>query len=243
MTATVPTSPDLSTDDSSSPNYKTGHKVLLIDDSDRGAQMLESTLRTAGYEVTRARPGRQALVGATTSDIVLVDLDMADVDGLELLRLLRATSASRAVLALSANPREGAAVDALLAGADDFLLKPGQLGELLARISAVSRRCVAFAVHHVVVVGRISVDLDAHSVSVDDATVRLTSTQFALLACLARRAGRGVSRQQLMSEVWGETYAAVSRSLDVHIVALRNLLGRPKELKTIHGFGYCLSAD
>jgi DNA-binding response OmpR family regulator len=134
-------------------------------------------------------------------------------------------------------------VRGLRLGADDYLVKPVRLAELLARIEAVTRRAAtptapASPAPRTARAGDVEVDLDARRVTVGGAEVRLTTKEFAVLAALAGRAGTAVSRQQLMDEVWGDAYLAVSRSLDVHLTQLRAKLGRPEVLTTIRGFGY-----
>lgn len=159
-----------------------------------------------------------------------------------MLRKLRAVS-TLPVIVLTARGDERSVVRGLRLGADDYLVKPVRLSELLARIEAVTRRAAAARPEpQVVVVGDIEVDLGARRVVVGGAEVELTAKEFAVLAALARRAGTAVSRQQLMDEVWGDAYVAVSRSLDVHLTQLRAKLRRPELLTTIRGFGYRLGA-
>ncbi len=144
------------------------------------------------------------------------------------------------MLILTARGDERSVVRGLRLGADDYLVKPVRLAELLARIEAVARRAAALAApaQRTVRAGDVEVDLDARRVQVGDAEVRLTTKEFEILAALASRPGAAVSRQQLLDEVWGDAYLAVSRSLDVHITQLRAKLGRPELLTTIRGFGY-----
>jgi DNA-binding response OmpR family regulator len=172
---------------------------------------------------------------------VLLDLGLPDGDGLELLRKLRKVSTTP-VLVLTARGDERDIVRGLRLGADDYLVKPVRLGELLARMEAVRRRAApaAAAGSGVVQVGDLTVDLAAHRAEVGGVELALTAKEFEILAVLARRPGAAVSRQQLLDEVWGDAYLAVSRSLDVHLSALRSKIGRPGLLSTIRGFGYRL---
>uniref|UniRef100_UPI003EBFB5DD response regulator transcription factor n=1 Tax=Streptomyces sp. bgisy034 TaxID=3413774 RepID=UPI003EBFB5DD len=186
--------------------------------------------------------GEAVLPRHRQADLLLLDLGLPDLDGLEVLRKLRAVS-GLAVVVLTARGDERSVVRGLRLGADDYLVKPVRLAELLARIEAVTRRAAtptapAAPAPRTARAGDVEVDLDARRVTVGGAEVRLTTKEFAVLAALAGRAGTAVSRQQLMDEVWGDAYLAVSRSLDVHLTQLRAKLGRPEVLTTIRGFGY-----
>ncbi|GHE82749.1 DNA-binding response regulator [Amycolatopsis deserti] len=220
----------------------TAVRVLLVEDDDGVAGALVDSLGAHGHQPTRVRRGEDALLAHRDADLALLDLGLPDLDGLEVLRKLRAVSALP-VIVLTARGDERSVVRGLRLGADDYLVKPVRLSELLARIEAVTRRAAAARPEpQVVVVGDIEVDLGARRVVVGGAEVELTAKEFAVLAALARRAGTAVSRQQLMDEVWGDAYVAVSRSLDVHLTQLRAKLRRPELLTTIRGFGYRLGA-
>jgi DNA-binding response OmpR family regulator len=217
-------------------------RVLLVEDDDGVADALVDSLGAYGHEPTRVKRGEDALLAHREADLALLDLGLPDLDGLEVLRKLRAVSALP-VIVLTARGDERSVVRGLRLGADDYLVKPVRLSELLARIEAVTRRAAAARPEpRVVVVADIEVDLDARRVEVGGAEVELTAKEFAVLAALARRAGTAVSRQQLMDEVWGDAFVAVSRSLDVHLTQLRAKLRRPELLTTIRGFGYRLGA-
>ncbi|GAA3857959.1 MULTISPECIES: response regulator transcription factor [Amycolatopsis] len=217
-------------------------RVLLVEDDDGVADALVDSLGAHGHQPTRVRRGEDALLAHRDADLALLDLGLPDLDGLEVLRKLRAVS-TLPVIVLTARGDERSVVRGLRLGADDYLVKPVRLSELLARIEAVTRRAAAARPEpQVVVVGDIEVDLGARRVVVGGAEVELTAKEFAVLAALARRAGTAVSRQQLMDEVWGDAYVAVSRSLDVHLTQLRAKLRRPELLTTIRGFGYRLGA-
>ncbi|MFE0254246.1 response regulator transcription factor [Streptomyces sp. NPDC059010] len=214
-------------------------RVLLAEDDDGVAGALTEVLYEHGHLPTRVRRGEDVLARHRQTDLLLLDLGLPDLDGLEVLRKLRAVSALPVVV-LTARGDERSVVRGLRLGADDYLVKPVRLAELLARIEAVTRRATAPAAPapRTVRAGDVEVDLDARRVTVGGAEVRLTTKEFAVLAALAARAGTAVSRQQLMDEVWGDAYLAVSRSLDVHLTQLRAKLGRPDVLITIRGFGY-----
>lgn len=218
-------------------------RVLLVEDDDGVASALVEALDEHGYRPTRCRRGEDALLLHRDADVVLLDLGLPDIDGFEVLRKLRRVSAMP-VLVLTARGDERSMVRGLRSGADDYVVKPIRLGELLARMEAVTRRCAAGgdAPQRVVQVADVHVDLDARTVLVAGAAVALTTKEFAVLAVLARHPGTAVSRQLIMYEVWGDAYLAVSRSLDVHVATLRAKLGRPGLLQTIRGFGYRFGA-
>ncbi|MFI2909876.1 response regulator transcription factor [Streptomyces sp. PDY-4] len=218
-------------------------QILLAEDDDGVAAALVEVLYDHGHDTRRVRHGRDVLTYHRSADLLLLDLGLPDIDGLEVLRGLRAVSGV-SVLILTARGDERSVVRGLRLGADDYLVKPVRLTELLARIEAVTRRTTARAVTpaapgaRTVRSGDVEVDLDARRVRVDGTEVELTAKEFDVLAALAARAGTAVSREQLLDEVWGDAHHAVSRSLDVHLTQLRAKLGRPGPLTTLRGFGY-----
>ncbi|MEV0017186.1 response regulator transcription factor [Streptomyces tendae] len=217
-------------------------QILLAEDDDGVAGALVEVLYDHGHITRRVTRGRDVLTYHRSSDLLLLDLGLPDVDGLEVLRRLRAVS-DLSVLVLTARGDERSVVRGLRLGADDYLVKPVRLTELLARIEAVTRRTAAARTPptaRTVRVGDVEIALDARQVRVDGAEVELTTKEFDVLAALARRAGTAVSREQVLDEVWGDAYHAVSRSLDVHLTQLRAKLGRPELLTTIRGFGFRL---
>ncbi|MFE6640286.1 response regulator transcription factor [Streptomyces tendae] len=217
-------------------------QILLAEDDDGVAGALVEVLYDHGHITRRVTRGRDVLTYHRSSDLLLLDLGLPDVDGLEVLRRLRGVS-DLSVLVLTARGDERSVVRGLRLGADDYLVKPVRLTELLARIEAVTRRTAAARAPRTartVRVGDVEIALDARQVRVDGAEVELTTKEFDVLAALARRAGTAVSREQVLDEVWGDAYHAVSRSLDVHLTQLRAKLGRPELLTTIRGFGFRL---
>ncbi|GHB02474.1 DNA-binding response regulator [Streptomyces tendae] len=217
-------------------------QILLAEDDDGVAGALVEVLYDHGHITRRVTRGRDVLTYHRSSDLLLLDLGLPDVDGLEVLRRLRAVS-DLSVLVLTARGDERSVVRGLRLGADDYLVKPVRLTELLARIEAVTRRTAAARAPRgarTVRVGDVEIALDARQVRVDGAEVELTTKEFDVLAVLARRAGTAISREQVLDEVWGDAYHAVSRSLDVHLTQLRAKLGRPELLTTIRGFGFRL---
>lgn len=214
-------------------------QILLAEDDDGVAGALVEVLYDHGHIIRRVTHGRDVLTYHRSSDLLLLDLGLPDVDGLEVLRRLRAVS-DLSVVVLTARGDERSVVRGLRLGADDYLVKPVRLTELLARIEAVTRRTAAQSQRaaRTVRVGDVEVDLDARQVRVGGTEAELTTKEFDILAVLARRAGTAVSREQVLDEVWGDAYHAVSRSLDVHLTQLRAKLGRPELLTTIRGFGF-----
>ncbi|MGW0604947.1 response regulator transcription factor [Streptomyces sp. NPDC002640] len=217
-------------------------QILLAEDDDGVAAALVEVLYDHGHDVRRVRHGRDVQTYHRSADLLLLDLGLPDVDGLDVLRALRAVS-EMAVVVLTARGDERSVVRGLRLGADDYLVKPVRLAELLARMEAVTRRAagrgaVAPAVSRTVGAGDVEVDLDARRVRVAGADVDLTAKEFDVLAVLAGRAGTAVSREQVLDEVWGDAHRAVSRSLDVHLTQLRAKLGRPELITTIRGFGF-----
>jgi len=216
-------------------------RVLLVEDDDGVAGALVEALRANGHRPVRVRRGADALIAHRDADVVLLDLGLPDQDGLEVLRKLRRIDPVP-VLVLTARGDERTVVRGLRLGADDYLVKPVRLAELLARIDAVARRSAARAQEpdDVVRVSDVEIDLQGRQVLVGGRQISLTTKEFDVLAVLARRPGTAVSRQQLMDEVWGNAFVAVSRTLDVHLTQLRAKLDRPGLLHTIRGFGYRL---
>ncbi|MEV7551251.1 response regulator transcription factor [Amycolatopsis sp. NPDC089917] len=219
-------------------------RLLLVEDDAGVADALAETLQARGHTVSHAIRGCDALHRHREADVILLDLGLPDMDGLDVLRKVRQVSLVP-VLVLTARGDERSVVRGLRLGADDYLTKPVRLAELLARVDAVVRRAAITAAPQddVVRVEDVEIDLGARRVLVDGTDIGLTTKEFAVLAVLAARPGTAVSRQQLMDEVWGDAYLAVSRSLDVHLTQLRAKLDRPGLLTTIRGFGYRFGRD
>jgi DNA-binding response OmpR family regulator len=212
-------------------------RVLVVED-DRGiAESLERGLRQAGYAVEGVRTGRAALAAASC-DVVLLDLGLPDIDGVEVCRRLRARSDS-AIIAVTARGEEADRVVALDEGADDYLVKPFGLAELLARIRAVLRRRRP-AGPEILRHGPLAVDLRTRQVAVDGHRVALTPKEFCILECLAADPGRVVSRQEILERAWDAHWYGPTKVLDVHVAALRRKLGTPGLIETVYGHGFRL---
>ncbi|WP_288813607.1 response regulator transcription factor [uncultured Gordonia sp.] len=215
-------------------------RIAVVEDDDGVGDALVDALNEVGHEPRRMRRGADLLLGHRGFDLALLDLGLPDEDGLTVLRRLRAVS-EIPVVVLTARQDERSVVRALRGGADDYVVKPARLGELMARLEVAARRRTADAPAPAVrqiATGDIVVDLDARLVTVAGTEVALTPKEFELLAHLVTRRGEAVSREQLMDAIWGDAYVAISRSLDVHMTALRAKLGRPGVIETIRGYGY-----
>jgi DNA-binding response OmpR family regulator len=217
-------------------------RVLVVEDDDGVADAVVEALSAYGHVAVRAHRAADVWKHLRGADVVVLDLGLPDGDGLEVLRALRRI-ASTPVLVLTARDAERDVVRGLRLGADDYVVKPVRLRELLARVEAVARRARPHGDGpgaEIVEIEDLRVELGARRATVGGAEIALTAKEFEILAALARRCGTAVSRQQLLDEVWGDAFLAVSRSLDVHMASLRAKIGRPGLLTTIRGFGYRL---
>lgn len=212
-------------------------QVLLVEDDARFADALTGALREYGYAVNHVTTGRAAL-NAAPVDIVLLDLGLPDVDGVEVCRRLR-EHGNMAIIVVTARGREGDRVGGLRAGADDYVVKPFSITELRARMEAVLRR-VRSDRKAPVQVGDLWLDLDAHQVRRGGIPIVLTRKEFDLLAALAREPGTVVSKQRLLIEVWHTDWQGTMRTLEVHVGTLRTKLGEPGLIQTVRGVGYQL---
>ncbi|HKW93117.1 MAG TPA: response regulator transcription factor [Methylomirabilota bacterium] len=220
-----------------------GPRILLIEDDRRLAEMVSEYLGEAGFRVSVAGDGASGLSRLTAEpfDALVLDLMLPDMDGLEVCRRLRGTS-DIPVLMLTARGDAMDRVVGLELGADDYLAKPFEPRELLARLRAILRRRGPGGGSGVLRFGRLEIDRDARRVRVDGAERPLTGHQFALLLTLAERAGRVLSRDTLMDLVKGEELEAFDRSIDVHVSRIRAAIEddpkRPRRLLTVRGAGY-----
>jgi two-component system KDP operon response regulator KdpE len=222
-------------------------RVLVVDDEPQIVRALSINLRARKYEVHAAATGAEALVLAAKHppDVVLLDLGLPDLDGVEVIEGLRGWS-NAPIIVLSGRIGGADKVAALDAGADDYVTKPFGMDELMARMRAVSRRAAldsGGAGSATVQIGKNTVDLAAHRVvDVDGAETRLTKTEWELLERLVRHPGQLVTQRQLLTEVWGPAYADESGYLRFHFGQLRRKLeadpARPQHLITEPGIGY-----
>jgi two-component system, OmpR family, KDP operon response regulator KdpE len=224
-------------------------RVLVVDDDHQLLRALRIALSARGYDVTVAQDAASGLAAAerTPPDLVIVDLGLPDMDGVSIVASLRGWSTSP-IIVLSARLTEQAKINALDAGADDYVTKPFAMGELLARIRAALRRATPQDQAPVVRTDAFAIDLAAkRAVGSDGAEVRLTPTEWHLLEVLVRHPDRLVTHQQLLHEVWGPRYETETNYLRVHIANLRRKLepdpSRPRYLRTDPGLGYRFTPD
>ncbi|MFG3417476.1 response regulator transcription factor [Micromonospora sp. NPDC049460] len=216
-------------------------RILLVEDDLRVASALTKALRRRGYEVVPALTAAEA-IRADPVDLVLLDLNLPDRDGLEVCRRLRQADEDVAIIAVSARAEEYDLVAGLRAGADDYVVKPFSMVELQARIEAVMRRTVRSArTTSQLRVGTLRIDVNARRVWVGDREVSLARKEFDLLVALARQAGAVVPRDRLQLDVWQTTWGT-RHNLDVHVAALRGKLDDAGLVETVRGVGYRLRA-
>ncbi|MFE6451111.1 MULTISPECIES: response regulator transcription factor [Nocardiopsis] len=218
-------------------------RILVVEDDDRVARGLVTALRAASFDVQRVATAERAL-SAPPADVVLLDLGLPDADGIDLLRKLR-DRPQTAIIAVTARSEERDRVRGLRAGADDYVVKPFGVAELLARIDAVLRRTRAARAEAAeeepeVRIGELTVDPGSRAASVGGAELQLTRKEFDLLALLASRSPSVVARDQILDQVWGTAWETSSRTLDTHIGSLRAKLGRAVQIRTVRGVGYLL---
>ncbi len=212
--------------------------VLLVEDDAAIAAPLVEGLRRHGLEVDHVSTGKEALE-APTPDVVLLDLGLPDIDGLDICRELRGRS-SVPIIVVSARGEETERVVGLEVGADDYLVKPFGLRELVARIRAVTRRVNNAPVAGPQVIGDLAIDRRTRRVTVGGDEVSLAPKEFDLLALLAEDPGAVVTRHVILSEVWDPHWYGPTRTLDVHVAALRKKLGSADWIETVRSVGYRL---
>ncbi len=220
-------------------------KVLIIEDEVPIAEMLRYNLESEGYLVSHAETGEEAemLVAEDNFDLVLLDWMLPTVSGIELCRRLRSKPDTKAIpiVMLTARGEEGDRIRGLSTGADDYVVKPFSVPELMARVKAILRRAAPDRVAEVLRVSDVELDRTAHRVMRGLREVRLGPTEFRLLEYLMESPGRVLSRGQLLDGVWGHDAYVDERTVDVHIGRLRKALIRGKErdpIRTVRGAGY-----
>jgi two-component system, OmpR family, KDP operon response regulator KdpE len=224
--------------------------VLVIDDDALLLRALQINLSAREYDVSTASDGASGLAAMARErpDVVIVDLGLPDIDGAEVIRGIRGWS-SAPIIVLSARGQENQKVDALDAGADDYVTKPFGMNELLARLRAATRRAaVASEDEPAVATAHFTVDLAAKQVKLASGSdVRLTPTEWQVLEVLARNRGRLVTGRQLLQDVWGPTYGTETHYLRVYMAQLRRKLepdpARPRYLLTEPGMGYRMAGE
>ena len=213
---------------------------MVVEDEDAIAEPLVAGLQREGFDVDRVATGAAALDESLRPDLVLLDLRLPDMDGLDVCRALRQRSAVP-IIVVTARGEESDRVVGLELGADDYVVKPFGVRELIARIRAVMRRTSEppqddRPLH----VGALVVDVRARRAQLAGREVELTPKEFDLLTALARDAGAAISRRRLLEEVWETTWYGSSKTIDVHVASLRRKLGDPGLIETVRGVGFRL---
>jgi DNA-binding response OmpR family regulator len=224
-------------------------RILVVEDDPDIAQLVERYLDKAGFETERAATGRAALesIAARTPDLLVLDLMLPQVDGLEVCRMVRADGATAAlpIIMLTARAEESERIVGLELGADDYLAKPFSPGELVARVRALLRRVQRAAQtppQKTLTYGPLAIDSDSHTVTDNGCAVVLTAKEFLFLEYLIQHRGRVLSRDVLLTDVWGYRYTGGTRTVDVHVRRLREKLPFLTDaLVTVKQFGYKLA--
>ena len=215
-------------------------RILVVEDEDAIADPLVDGLRREGYDVARAATGADALADSHHPDLVLLDLRLPDIDGLDVCRALRERSPVP-IIVVTARGEESDRVVGLELGADDYVVKPFGVRELIARIRAVTRRTSTQAVEGGPMrVGALTVDTRARRARLGDRELELTPKEFDLLAALVRDPGAAVSRRRLLEQVWETSWYGSAKTIDVHVASLRRKLGDPGWIETVRGVGFRL---
>jgi len=217
--------------------------VLIIEDEPQIRRLLQLTLESNGFRVHQAASGAEGLARSASDrpEAVVLDLGLPDTDGIEVLKEIRSRS-TVPVLILSVRNSEQDVISCLNAGADDYLMKPFRQGELVARVKAAIRHRQQPETKGAIVAGPVTVDLDARVVKRRGEIVRLTGTEYALLALFVRNAGRVLTHRYILEQVWGPAYAEESQYTRVYVGQLRKKLeedpANPRLIVTESGIGY-----
>jgi two-component system response regulator RegX3 len=224
-------------------------RILVVDDEPAIVDAVTYALRASGFEVDTSGDGESALEAARTNgyDVLVLDVRLPGLSGIEICRRLRSES-DVPILILTAMDAEVDRVLGLEAGADDYVTKPFSVAELVSRVRAILRRreldrAAGSAIRRV---GSLELDVNRHEVRIDGKTIRLTPSEFRLLAFLAQEPERVYSRREIMQHLWDSTYVGDQRACDIHVSNLRRKIeeipGRPQRLVTVRGVGYKLLA-
>ncbi|MEV4944670.1 response regulator transcription factor [Streptomyces sp. NPDC053755] len=228
-------------------------RLLLVEDDDHVAAALSAVLAKHGFSVTHARNGEEALQAVLPAahgerpsyGVILLDLGLPDQDGYQVCGRIRKLTTTPVIM-VTARADVRSRIHGLNLGADDYVVKPYDTGELLARIHAVSRRTAAgdeaagAGEESALRLGSVTIELPTRRVSVEGAPVQLTRKEFDLLALLAQRPGVVFRREQIISEVWRTSWEGTGRTLEVHVASLRSKLRMPALIETVRGVGYRL---
>jgi len=221
------------------------NKILIVEDETAIREMLSFSLMQSGYLVLQAKTAIEALVILDESkpDLAIIDWGLPHISGLELVERIRDNEvvADMPILMLTARAQEEDKIKGLDTGVDDYMTKPVSIKELQARIKAQLRRSTGFKKSHVIDVGMLKMDLDAHTIKVADEELNLSITEFNLLKLFMKTPNKLLSREQILNHVWGRNSFVELRTVDVHILRLRKALKKHQlehMLKTIRGAGY-----
>ncbi|HZX99510.1 MAG TPA: response regulator transcription factor [Dermatophilaceae bacterium] len=221
--------------------------ILLIEDDGSIRSAITRALTDLGHVVTTSNSGMSGLESAVDNapDVVLLDLGLPDIDGLQVLAMLRAVS-EVPVIIITARDDDADMVKALDGGADDYVVKPFGIEQVEARLRAVLRRSSSAVAEGPLVVGGLTIDPLTRQVSLDEQAIDLSRKEFDLLLALAQRAGEVVTKRELLADVWRQTYGGGDRTVDVHLSWLRRKLGEtaaaPRYLHSVRGVGVRLAA-
>jgi phosphate regulon transcriptional regulator PhoB len=232
-------------------------KILVVDDEADIVELVSYNLKKEGFAVDSAYNGEEALRRVTSSpyDLLMIDLMLPGIQGLELCRIIRgnADTGQVPIIIITAKGGEVDKILGLEMGADDYVTKPFSPRELVARVKAVLRRSLTVKKEEqaetgkILRIGGIEIDMERYTVSLDGRPVKLSATEFKLLLYLAERKGKVFSRDQLLDAIWREESFVEPRTVDVHIRRLRSQIEKdpsnPRYIKTLRGVGYCLSAE
>ena len=215
-------------------------KVLIVEDEQSISNFISMVLNANGYDTIIVGSGEEALtmIASHCPDLIVLDLGLPDMDGMEVLKSVRKWS-NLPVVVVSARNHEHDKVDALDYGADDYLVKPFGVMEMVSRVKAVLRRCHPADTGHVLSAEGLSMDLDCRTVTADGQRLQLTYKEFELLRLFLSHPGMAFTREQLFTQVWNMEYMDDSRTLDMHIRTLRQKLGAyGKLIETVRNVGY-----
>jgi two-component system KDP operon response regulator KdpE len=217
--------------------------ILVIDDEVQIRRLLEITLSSNGFKISEAGTGKEGVIAAATHHpaLIILDLGLPDTDGIDILKSIREWY-HKPVLVLSVRNSEDDIIKALDNGANDYLTKPFKTGELLARIRVALRHSQGSETKPILTFGSLTIDLPNHTARKKDEILKLTSTEFSLLALLARNSGRVLTHQNILKEIWGFGYIEQTQILRVFVAQLRKKIeddpAKPKLLITESGIGY-----
>jgi two-component system phosphate regulon response regulator PhoB len=222
--------------------------ILIVEDDPAIREMMAFSLSNAGFQVVKAESGTQALeqLQHQRPDLVVIDWGLPDFSGLELVSIIRRDDVLRdlPLIMLTARAEERDKIKGLEFGADDYLIKPVSVQELIARINAHLRRAQGYEKNRVLSYQSIRLDVDSHRVWVDDEVVNLSLTEFKLLKLLLENTEKLLSRERILNHIWGHNATVEDRTVDVHILRLRKTLkpfNKERWIKTVRGVGYQLT--